>query len=197
MRVAFCIVSVGPSTSMVRLFVAADMQDGPAPLAMIRDEEGVAWSTRTLDGWMRRLMTHIEKVEKLHGGSALKLVRALVGLGAKQVVWDNEKKKYRNLSTAADAPKVWTLTGTSLTVEAKDEAEALKRAPARIAAAMDDAPDKAHIFARWFTSKKVEAEEGGAVPEAIPVEALALPNEKGLAKLPIPVLKMKEDEKEG
>ncbi len=200
MRVAFNILSSNAKGSVVELFNATDMDEQPKPLTVLWDVEAGAvqlptFQTKTLDVWQRRLMAFVLRVMDAHGTTPLTLVRAFHGLGGKQVIWDVGQGRYRNLSTAQEGAKVWQLVGTKLTVEGKDEKDALSKAPICLMNAMKAKPAEAPALAAWYEKSKVKEVAGAKLPDAIAIAKLAHGEaEVKLAETAIPKLNMKDDD---
>jgi hypothetical protein len=202
MRVAFNILETAKGQSSIQFFNATDLHENPAPVSgFFQQDSGTAritWTTTDISRWNRMLMRFLHEVNKLHGGTPLKLTRALLGLGGKQVVFDQKHGKYRNLSTAQDAAKTYALVGTKLVVDAEDEKEAMHRARARITREMQDQPTSAEKLAAWFTGGcKLKLVESGEVPKPVSMLDIAWKDENKLAEQPIEKLTWKrQDEKE-
>ncbi len=199
MRVAFNILEANAEGATVEFFNATDMHENPEPVvARWEGEDAIVWSTACLDRWNRKLMRFLHTANEKHGdGTALRLVRTMMGLGGKQVVYDGKHAKYRNLSTAQDGAKTYALVGTKIQVEAADEKEAAAKGQHAITRAMAKEPDQAEILAKWFRGQKVRLVDSEEVPKPIPVEQLArTAAEKKLAAEPIQKLSLKEDDKD-
>ncbi len=204
MRIAFAIKSAGQEgQTSIHFFNASEMQESPTPLiATWNYPQGAkatapVYYTSTLDVWQRRVMAFVGGVVEEHGNSALLLVRALVGLGAKQVVWDPTQGKYRNISTAKKGETTWQLVGTKVSYEAEDEKDALAKAPHKLMRAMQADPANATSLAKWFDGGKVKALETNDLPKAIAIEALANgAQEVKLAATPIPKISRKKEDEE-
>ncbi len=197
MRLAFSIDAATRDDTTVRFFAAVGLTDGAGEAVYLnRQGDHSIWQADSIGGPSRRLMAYLDKArEAFSCNSPLMLVRTLVGLGAKQVVWDDAAEKFRNLASAQDGDNEYELVGTKLRVGAKDEASALTRAKARLMTAMDEAPEEAETLARWFKTKKLKIVTSGAVPDAIPVAKLARGQEEvALAAKPIEKLSMKDEE---
>lgn len=195
MRVAFHILDTDGAVT-VEFFNATEMHENPEPVvARWEGDEPILWSSVCIDRWNRKLMRYLHTVNEKLGGSPVQLVRALLGLGGKQVVWDAKHSKYRNLSTAQDGAKTYTLVGTKIQIEAADEKEAAAKGQHAITRAMAKDPEQAETLAKWFRGQKVKLVDSEEVPQPIPLIQLARnAHEKKLAELPIQKISLKDED---
>ena len=107
-----------------------------------------------------------------------KVLRALMAEGGKQIVWDDNESKYRNVSTMREGEDTYQAGELKISVSAKDENKAQNKLRNKIMELMTGNPEKASEYGSWFgESCPVIKLKSGELPDVISLSDLKEPGE--------------------
>lgn len=195
MRFAYEIKTISATIATIVLFNSAEAVENPACdklVAMWTRPDGKSpWSFAGLqihdvNTDVARLLRNIKPVLK-DKESPLKLTLALAADAARQVVYDERMKKYRNVTTMKEGEDTYAAVGVkNMVTTAENEEKAIARFKKQITNVMMENPKAAVEMAGWFAEGcKVSKLASGKLPDVVGREALAGPGEHELAKKPV------------
>ncbi len=198
MRFAYVINEVTSTIAHLTLLNSSEAADPTAKLATIslgwkRSAPGQPWSFNgillaDLTTEHQRLLRNVRPI--IADGakaSPLKSVMELAQSGARQVIFDERLKKYRNVTTMKEGEDTYSAVGVkNIVVSADTEETAVNRVKKLITNAMMENPASAGELAGWFSAGcKVTKVTSGKLPDVVGREALAGPGEKELVTKPV------------
>lgn len=207
MRFAYVINDVSNTIAHLTLLNASDTADqkiATISVGYTRSAPGQPWTFNGIllpdvsidhSRLVRNIKTSITEATKV---SPLKLVMELAQSGARQVIYDDRLKKYRNVTTMKEGEDTYAAVGVKgITVTAENEEAAINRVKKLITNAMMENPKSAGELSGWFTAGcKVSKLASGKLPDVVGREQLAGPGEKELATKSVVVRpKMKKEKK--
>lgn len=196
MRFAYEIKDITANIATIVLFNAAECAENPACDKVVMRwarNDNKSWSflgisIHDVNGVVNRLLRGIKPVLK-DKDSPLKVVLSLAQETARQVVYDERMKKYRNVTTMKEGEDTFAAVGVkNIVTTAENEEKAIARIKKTITSTMMENPASAAELAGWFTAGcKVSKLASGKLPDVVGREALAGPGEHELAKKPVVV----------
>lgn len=205
MRFAYTINELTTTNASITLFNSSEAGDSPDSMAKVsifwyRSANNQPWKFNSISildinsdvsRLLRNLKASFHETSKV---SPLRMVMELAGNSAKQVVYDERLKKYRNVSTMKEGEDTFAAIGVKgIVVSAANEEAAVGRVKKLITNAMMENPKAAGELAGWFTNGcKVSKLTSGSLPDVVGREALAGPGEKELASKPVVISPLKK-----
>lgn len=198
MRFAYVISEIQNGISTITLMNSGEVSDAGPKLAKLslswaRASASTPWSflgVTLLDitSDHARLLRNIKSaITDATRASPLKLVMELAQEGARQVIFDERMKKYRNVTTMKEGEDTYAAVGVkNMVVTAENEEQAITRVKKQVTNLMMEKPEAAAELAGWFSAGcKVSKLASGKLPDVVGREALAGPGEKELATKPV------------